>query len=110
MADLDRMNCLVKYLDFNYYNDAAIENLSAYDINNPDHQMAIIKLAMEDELSGTDHEFIDELKSVLNEIPLYPEEEVRKRLESVDMLFEEPLRDYIGFFRKALEYLSLYSA
>ncbi|MDR0280773.1 MAG: hypothetical protein LBJ37_23120 [Paucimonas sp.] len=66
MVNLDGMNCLVKYLDFNYYNDAAIEKLSVYDINNPDHQMAIIKLVMEDELSGTDREFIDELKLVLS--------------------------------------------
>ncbi|MFJ4376073.1 hypothetical protein ACIP1T_26105 [Pseudomonas japonica] len=106
MLNPGRMNCLVKYLDINYHGDGVVDELSVYDVNNPEHQMSIIRLAMGRDLSGVSCEYIDELKSILNEVPLYPEKDVRERLESVDMLFDEPLIDYKVFFRKVLEYIS----
>lgn len=95
-------------LHYNYLDDELGVVLSSLDANDPSDLNEIIRLVFEPEFSeaveAANEPTLREMKESLDEIDLYPEDEVREMFEEVDLPFKEPVQDYRDFFRKIREH------
>lgn len=76
------------------------------DINNVLHQELIIKTAMERDVLAASSGYRDSMRRVLDEVPLFPEAEVRSLIGETEMPFDKPLDDYRQFFARVRQYFS----
>jgi hypothetical protein len=89
----------LKYIHVEYLSDEDYANLLRLDINDSGQQDALIARAFTEEFSALNEVSKRSLIEVLDELPTFPQENVREMLWSAGPLAES-LQDYLSFFRK----------
>jgi hypothetical protein len=90
----------LKHLDIEYISNEFAHELAVFDINNRSDQDIIIELAIVPGFTSCNDISKKSMLTTLEELPDYPECEVRRLLASVGMPFNESLNDYKTFFEK----------
>lgn len=94
----------LNYLDVNCLGDESCNPICDLDVNDPDDQIYIIKVLMGSGFLSASDGIEEYMTQVLDELPIYPESEVRAVIAYFEMPFEQPLDNYNAFFNRVRQY------